>query len=162
MSTSTQSSSNTGERGADRAFMDRFAERTVPSAAYAPARRTTEIPSPASVKAAEAESEGKRLTIGRQVRINGEISGCAHLTVEGNVDASVSDARSLDVTPSGTMKGRAEVNSAVIAGTFDGTLIVNGHLDILATGRVNGTISYRALTIATGGKISGSITEISG
>jgi cytoskeletal protein CcmA (bactofilin family) len=165
MSTSTpagpSTASTTGATpGADRAFMDRFTDRVVPSSSFAPVRRTSEIPSPSSIKAAEAESEGKRLTIGRAVRVVGEISGCTHLSVEGTVDATVTDARSLDVSSSGTLKGRVEVDSAVIAGTFEGTLVVNGHLDIAATGQVRGAISYRALSIATGGKISGTITEL--
>ncbi|MDX2221298.1 MAG: polymer-forming cytoskeletal protein [Rhodospirillaceae bacterium] len=148
--------------GADRAFMDRFTDRVVPSSSFAPVRRASEIPSPSSIKAAEAESEGKRLTIGRAVRVTGEISGCAHLSVEGTVDATVSEARSLDVSSTGVLKGKVEVDSAAIAGAFDGTLVVNGHLDIAATGQVRGIISYRALSIATGGKISGTITEIGG
>lgn len=77
-----------------------------------PARRVTEIPSPASVKAAEAEIEGKRLIVGRQVRINGEISGCLHLTVEGAVDAKIAGVHDIEVATTGILKGSADVNSA--------------------------------------------------
>lgn len=125
-----------------------------------PARRVTEIPSPASVKAAEAESEGKRLIVGRQVKISGEISGCAHLTIEGAVDAKLDGVRGIDVTPSGVLKGAADVDTAVVAGQFDGTLTVREHLDIAASGHVRGNITYRSVTIATGGKITGTVATL--
>lgn len=125
-----------------------------------PARRVTEIPSPASVKAAEAEVEGKRLVIGRQVRITGEISGCQHLTVEGAVDAKIDGVHDIEVATTGILKGSADVDSAVVAGVFEGELKVRTHLDIAASGHVRGQISYRSITVATGGKITGSIAEI--
>lgn len=125
-----------------------------------PARRVTEIPSPASVKAAEAEVEGKRLIVGRLVRIAGEISGCQHLTVEGAVDAKLDGVRDIEVATTGILKGSADVESAVVAGVFDGALTVRTHLDIAATGHVRGQIAYRSVTVATGGKITGTVSEI--
>lgn len=162
---STMSDRQSVERvGTDRApaiFPGGGSDRTPPTGfTPQPARRITEIPSPASVKAAEAESEGKRLVIGRQVKIAGEISGCAHLTVEGAVDAKLEGVRGIDVAANGVLKGAADVDTAVIAGTFEGTLIVRGHLDIAASGQVRGTITYRAVTIATGGRISGTVATL--
>ncbi len=126
-----------------------------------PARRITEIPSSASVKAAEAEVEGKRLIVGRQVRINGEISGCHHLVVEGAVDANLEGVHDVEVSTTGILKGSADVGSAVVAGVFEGALTVRTHLDVAATGHVRGQISYRSITVATGGKITGTVSEIS-
>ena len=121
---------------------DRLPDR-LPTGGFVPqpARRITEIPSPASVKAAEAEVEGKRLIVGRQVRINGEISGCHHLTVEGAVDANLEGVHDVEVSTTGILKGSADVESAVVAGVFEGALTVRTHLDVAATGHVRGQIS---------------------
>jgi cytoskeletal protein CcmA (bactofilin family) len=127
-----------------------------------PARRVMDIPSPASVKAAEAEVEGRRLLVGRQVRIAGEISGCAHLTVEGAVDAKLDGVRDIEMATTGVLKGTADVDTAVVAGVVEGTMTVRTHLDITASGVVRGQISYRALTIATGGRITGTISDLEG
>jgi len=137
------------------------ADRTPPTGfTPQPARRVTEIPSPASVKAAEAESEGKRLIIGRQVKVTGEIAGCAHLTVEGSVDAKLDGVRGIEVAATGVLKGAADVDTAVVAGQFEGTLTVREHLDIAASGHVRGTITYRSVTIATGGRITGTVAAL--
>lgn len=126
-----------------------------------PARWITEIPSPASVKAAEAEVEGKRLIAGRQVRVNGEISRCHHLTVEGALDANLECVYDVEVPTTEILKGSADVRSAVIAGVFEGDLTVRTHLDVAATGHVRGQIFYRSITVGTGGKINGTASEIS-
>jgi len=123
-------------------------------------RRVADIPNPAALRAAEAESDGKRLVIGKQIRMSGEISGCEKLVVEGQVDATLSDVKAIDVTATGAFKGSAAVDSAVIAGAFEGTLIVRGHLEIAGSGSVKGTVTYKTVAVASGGKLSGNITIV--
>ena len=110
-------SSNQGKIMSDRFNTDRMA-------AFSPqvARRVADIPNSAAARAAEADSDGKRLVVGKQVRIKGEIAGCERLVIEGQVDATVTDVKSLEVTEGGVFKGTTEVESAVIAGTYDGSL----------------------------------------
>jgi cytoskeletal protein CcmA (bactofilin family) len=120
-------------------------------------RRTLEIPSAGSTKGSEADLEGKRLVVGKQVSLSGEIGGCEKLLVEGKVDATLRDIKSLDVGAQGSFKGTAEVESAHIAGSFEGTLKVSGHLDIGANATVKGTVSYGTIAVANGGKLLGTI-----
>ena len=47
--------------------------------------------------------------------IKGEIAGAERLVGEGQVDATLSDVKSLEIAAGGTFKGSAEVDSAVIA-----------------------------------------------
>ena len=143
-----------------RAMSERFNPDRM--AAFSPqvAKRMADIPNLTIARGSEADTEGKRLIIGKQIRMSGEISGCEKLVVEGKVDANLSDVKSIDVTVNGAFKGKAEVDSAVIAGTYDGTLKVNGHLEIAPSGVVKGSVSYKTIAVANGGKLLGTIETI--
>lgn len=123
-------------------------------------KRVADIPNMAGMRAGDADVDGRRLVVGKQVRLSGEISGCERLVVEGKVEAKLSDVKSIEVTVNGTFKGSAEVDSAVIAGTYEGTLKVHGHLEIAPSGVVKGGVSYKTIAVANGGKLLGSIETI--
>jgi cytoskeletal protein CcmA (bactofilin family) len=120
-------------------------------------RRVLDIPSPGTVKSGEADMEGKRLVIGRQVTLSGEIGGCERLIVEGKVDATLRDVKTLEVGGQGAFKGDAAVETAVIAGSFEGKLAVSGHLEIGPGAVVKGTVSYGTIAVANGGKLLGTV-----
>jgi cytoskeletal protein CcmA (bactofilin family) len=120
-------------------------------------RRVPDIPSPASVKASEADTDGKRLIVGKQVVLTGEVGGCDRLIVEGKVEATLRDVKILEIGANGTFKGAAAIESATIAGSFEGTLNVSGHLDIGTGAVVKGTVSYGTITVASGGKLLGTV-----
>lgn len=122
-------------------------------------RRVADIPNPSALRGGD-DAEGKRLVVGKQVSISGEISGCERLVVDGHVDATVSGVKTLDVTTNGTFKGASEVDSATIAGTYDGDLKVNGHLEIAASGVVTGKVSYKTIAVANGGRLQGAIETL--
>ena len=131
-------------------------------AAFAPqiSKRVADIPNLTGLRG-ESEIDGKRLIIGKQIRMTGEISGCERLLVEGKVEANLTEVKSIEVTANGTFKGNAEVESAVIAGQYEGNLKVHGHLEIAASGVVKGSVSYKTIAVANGGKLHGSIETIS-
>jgi cytoskeletal protein CcmA (bactofilin family) len=141
---------------------DRFS--TDRMAAFTPQvqKRVADIPNLTAMRTPDADTEGKRLVIGKQIRMSGEIGGCEKLVVEGKVDATISDVKSIEVTANGSFKGNAEVESAVIAGTYEGSLKVHGHLEIAPSGVVKGGVSYRTIAVANGGKLLGTIETIDG
>ena len=145
-----------------RAMSERFNPDRM--AAFSPqvAKRVADIPNLTIARGSEADTDGKRLIIGKQIRMSGEISGCEKLVVEGKVDANLSEVKSIEVTVNGTFAGKAEVDSAVIAGSYEGTLKVNGHLEIAPSGVVKGSVSYKTIVVANGGKLLGSIESIGG
>lgn len=141
----------------ENSMSDRFSSDRM--AAFNPQipRRVADIPNP-GVRGEDVE--GKRLIVGKQVHIKGEISGCERLVVDGHVDATVSGVKTLDVTANGSFKGSSEVDSASIGGTYDGDLKVNGHLEIAASGVVTGKVSYKTIAVANGGRLQGSIETL--
>ncbi len=123
---------------------------------------TPQIPRPSVLRAAASSSDGKQLVVGKTVTIGGEISGCERLIVEGHVDAKLKDIKFIEVTQNGVFKGDADVENAVIAGTFEGSLKVSGHLEIAGTGSVKGKVSYKTIAVANGGQVLGTIESSGG
>jgi cytoskeletal protein CcmA (bactofilin family) len=102
----------------------------------------------------------KKLIVGRDIRLAGEITACDKLVVEGQVEADLADAQVLEIAESGLFKGRAEVDVAEVSGVFDGELTVRQRLILRATGQVKGTLRYAELEIERGGRVNGNIEEI--
>jgi len=109
------------------------------------------------VSPAPAASEEKRLTVGKGIVLNGQITACDRLVVEGKVEATLSSSRAVEIAESGTFKGSAEIDEAVVSGRFEGTLTIRGRLSIKSTGRVEGEIRYGQLEIEAGGQLVGDI-----
>jgi cytoskeletal protein CcmA (bactofilin family) len=143
----------------DRSFIERMGV-LAPTASYTPPpqRRATEIPNFNTVRALDAAGDGKKLVIGKQIRVSGEISGCEHLLVEGEIDAAVTGVSVLEVAAGARMAGSAEVDKAVIAGSFEGALTVREHLEIPSGGTVRGTIAYKTVSVTSGGTLAGTIS----
>lgn len=103
------------------------------------------------------QSEAKRLTVGREISLSGEISSCDTLVVEGEIRANLKNCRTLEIARSGTFRGDAEISVADIAGNFEGALTVIDRLILRSTGRIMGTIRYREIEIERGGQIAGTV-----
>jgi cytoskeletal protein CcmA (bactofilin family) len=106
------------------------------------------------------ETDHKKLIVGREIILNGEIRTCDFLVVEGRVEAVLNDCRQIDIASSGQFKGSADIESADISGRFDGDLTVHGRLTVRATGRVFGKVKYGQLEVERGGIISGTIESL--
>lgn len=102
----------------------------------------------------------RRLVVTRDITLNGEISSCNYLVVEGVVQAGSFSARRMDILDGGLFSGTAEVQDCVIAGRFEGKLSVHGRLTVKPTGRVCGEIEYGMLEVEGGGKIEGQMTSV--
>jgi cytoskeletal protein CcmA (bactofilin family) len=99
----------------------------------------------------------RKLIVGREIVLSGEISACDHLIVEGTVEASVKDCHRLEVSESGLFRGTVEIHEADIAGRFEGQVTVQGRLFIRATGKVDGAVQYGELAVEAGGMLDGQI-----
>jgi len=104
--------------------------------------------------------DGRKLIVGKEIALSGQIKSCDKLLVEGTIEAELSDSVMLEVAPSGSYSGTAIIDTADIAGRFDGDLTVRERLYVRATGQVHGTIRYRALEIEGGGRIGGTLVEL--
>ena len=115
------------------------------------------LPGTSGARAAPGSGLGEGvLVIGREIEVRGEIGSCRTLVVEGRLQASV-EVGSLELAEDGLFDGRAEVETADIAGRFEGELTVRGELRLRPTARVNGVILYGRIVIEGGGEMSGEV-----
>lgn len=126
-------------------------------------RRTVDTPAPARRfdRMRPGESESKKLTVGRDICLKGEITSCDKLIVEGRVEAALDDARAIEIAPTGFFKGSAAVEEADVSGLYEGELIARELLTVRAGGRINGTVRYGRIIIEAGGEISGDMRALS-
>jgi len=108
------------------------------------------------------QGDAKRLTVGREISLSGEIDSCEALVVEGAVKATLDGCKSLEIARCGKFNGTAHVAVADIAGLFDGTLMVSERLILRGTGRIVGTVRYHEIEIERGGRLEGTAELISG
>ena len=139
-------------------------------ATYSVSRVTPPAPTPTSSSTStvssresknESKNDTKRLTVGRGISLNGKISFCDRLVIDGKVEAELEDCHTVEVTENGTFKGAAEITGAEISGHYEGSLTVRENLLIRSTGRVSGTVRYGKLHIEDGGEINGDVKSIS-
>ena len=123
-------------------------------------RRVTEIPGVRAAGPVSLGADAKRLTVGREISLSGEIEACETLVVEGRVEASISACQTIEIATGGLFKGIAEVEDARISGDFEGSLTVRNRLVVLGTGRVTGAIRYREIEIQRGGQVAGDIQAL--
>src|SRR5258708_30050827 len=92
-------------------FSPEIPRRVVDIPGAAPRRPT---PPPAPTPAPRSEHESKRLIVGRDIILSGEITACDVLVVEGRVEATFSNSHSIDIASTGHFKGTAEIEEADI------------------------------------------------
>ncbi len=145
--------------------------RPQPMAASDLPRKTPEIPAgvrradrPADAKGdqrSEGAGEVKKLIVGRDIFLSGEIKSCNKLVVEGSVEAALRDCQTVEIAEAGLFRGSAEIDTADVSGRFEGELTVRSRLIIRSSGRIVGTVRYGQIEIERGGVISGQIEHLS-
>ncbi len=125
------------------------------TSAAKPAAESPRVPTPPTP--AKRDAEIRKLIVGREISLSGEITACDRLVVEGSVEANLANCRDIDIAESGLFKGSASIDDAEIRGRFEGTLNVRRRLLIRASGKVIGTVRYGQIEIECGGQISGDV-----
>ena len=112
---------------------------------------------PIDDRSVSSYGESKKLIVGREIELNGNISSCEKLVVEGKVEANISECREIEIAETGAFKGEAEIEIAEISGAFEGTINARDLLMVRSTGRVSGIIRFRRLEVERGGQIEGEV-----
>lgn len=112
---------------------------------------------PGAVEGHQPQCEDGIVIVGRGTRVSGKIGDCRMLDVHGVLEADVL-ADFLVIREGGGIKGVVQSASARVHGVFEGTLLVQDHLEIQSTGQVTGDVSYRTLAIQAGARLRGNIT----
>jgi len=108
------------------------------------------------------DSDLRKLIVGREITLSGEINSCDRLVIEGSVEANLQNCNEVELAETGLFKGSATIDEIDVRGHFEGTLTVRKRLLIRATGRVSGTIRYGQIEVECGGQISGDVQATAG
>lgn len=117
---------------------------------------------PDSAAAPGGRESPRKLIVGSEISLAGEITACDHLVVEGRIEAKIKDCQTIEIAEQGVFKGSAEISDGDIAGRFEGDLSVSGLLRLRASGVVTGTVKYGELQVETGGKLIGTLQPLGG
>ncbi len=110
-----------------------------------------------------SDSRLRKLVVGNDITLRGEITSCDCLVVEGTVKADIAGCKEIQIAKGGLFIGTASVENADVHGRFEGELNVSNHLAIHGTGEVTAKVRYHQIQVETGGDISGDIKkEVSG
>ena len=96
----------------------------------------------------------RRLIVGRDISLAGEIKECDQLVVDGTIEATLHHGKRLDITPNGLFIGNANAEDADIAGRFEGDLNVS-RLRLRASARLTGRVRFTTLDVEAGAQITG-------
>jgi cytoskeletal protein CcmA (bactofilin family) len=110
-----------------------------------------------SIGTYSGSNDGKKLIVGRDIELNGKISSCEKLVVEGKVEANISECREIEISETGTFLGEAEIEVAEISGIFEGTINARDLLIVRSTGRITGSVRFGRLEVERGGQIEGDV-----
>jgi cytoskeletal protein CcmA (bactofilin family) len=122
-----------------------------------PARRAPRFGGLTPEERAERAPESKKLIVGKEINLTGEITVCEQLIVEGTVDGTLTRGQYIEISKGGLFKGVADVDEAEISGVFDGKLKVRNRLLIRAGGSVCGELEYGEIEVERGGQIAGTV-----
>lgn len=115
-------------------------------------------PSPPSVVERTRAVAPVPACIGRSLTIKGDLSGDEDLIIEGHIDGKVMlQSHSVTIGESGRVAADISAAHIRVAGVVTGDLTGSDEVVLLRTGRVEGNISAKSVTLENGARFKGSI-----
>jgi cytoskeletal protein CcmA (bactofilin family) len=93
--------------------------------------------------------------LGRSVVVHGDLEADGAFRIDGTVEGKVASKHAVYIGESGVVRGDVSGSDVVIAGQVTGNVSCTGHLEIVATGRIEGDLDARSVRIETGGVFRG-------
>lgn len=93
--------------------------------------------------------------VGRSATVRGDLRAEGAFRIDGAVEGSVESAAAVVIGESGVVCGDVRAAEVVVAGRITGNVHCSGHLEIIASGKVDGDVEVRSLRIETGGIFRG-------
>ena len=78
-------------------------------------------------------------------------------TVTGNVAAKDEASATLFVDEGGSVEGDIRAANVIIAGRVEGNVFAGDRLEVTATGRIRGEMSYKQIGVELGGLVNGKV-----
>ncbi len=124
-----------------------------PSAPARPAATAQTYPRP-RVEAQHDADEIETL-IGPRSTFEGTLNCESSMRIKGTAQGEIHCARSIVIEESAQVNAKVTAANAVVAGKVDGSIVCEGRLEVLATGRVTGELTAGVLIIQEGAFFEG-------
>jgi cytoskeletal protein CcmA (bactofilin family) len=93
--------------------------------------------------------------LGKSLVVHGDLKADGAFRIDGTIEGSVASKSAVYVGEGGVVRGDVSGTDVVIAGQVSGNVTCTGHLEIVATGRIEGDLDARSVRIETGGVFRG-------
>jgi cytoskeletal protein CcmA (bactofilin family) len=93
--------------------------------------------------------------LGRSLVVQGDLKADGAFRVDGTVEGSITSKGAVYIGESGVVHGDVTGSDVVVAGQVSGNVSCAGHLEIVATGRIEGDLDAKSVRIETGGVFRG-------
>lgn len=93
--------------------------------------------------------------LGRSAVVHGDLKAEGSFRIDGTVEGHVESTAAIVVGESGTVRGEVRAREVVVAGHVFGNVVCTGHLEIVATGAIEGDIEAASVSVETGGVFRG-------
>jgi cytoskeletal protein CcmA (bactofilin family) len=98
------------------------------------------------------------MDLGKSVVIKGELSASEDLTLQGQMEGSISlPDHTLTIAPHADIRAAITATSVVIKGAVTGNVTARQRVEIQTTGSVTGDVASPRLAIADGGWLCGKV-----
>ncbi|MGE5620637.1 MAG: bactofilin family protein [Sphingomonadaceae bacterium] len=101
------------------------------------------------------EADESDTIIGSQTVIDGNLKCESNLRIKGSAQGDIVCSKSVFIEESAKVNANVQAANAVVAGQLEGSIVCEGRLEILATGRVTGELTAGVLIIQEGAFFEG-------
>lgn len=99
--------------------------------------------------------DGPGTIVGANVKLTGTLKDANDITVHGRVDGEVISDRNVQIGETATVKGPVSADVVTVAGVVKGGVVAKSKLEVLPSGKINGSIETKELIIRAGAKFNG-------
>jgi cytoskeletal protein CcmA (bactofilin family) len=93
---------------------------------------------------------GPGTIVGANVKLVGTLYDASEIVIHGKIEGEVNSDKNISVTETAYVKGPVNAETVQIAGEVHGSITATGHLEILPTGKIFGSITTKDLNIRSG------------
>ncbi|MCC6129594.1 MAG: polymer-forming cytoskeletal protein [Acidobacteria bacterium] len=127
-------------------------------------KKNSPAPAPASpapapfFRPSAAKIEGRATSvIGKNIRIQGELSGDEDVAIEGKVEGKINLTKTLKISEGAQVNAEVKAHYVTVAGRVVGNVTATEKVEILPTGSLEGNIRSPKIAIAEGAQFKGSV-----
>lgn len=133
----------------------REAAQPAPAPAPAPARPSVTQTYVRSHPSPQGESADAETIVGATSSFDGTLRCESNLRIRGSASGEISCGKALVIEESARVNANIRAANAVVAGQLEGSIVCEGRLEVLATGRVTGELTAGVLIIQEGAFFEG-------